>query len=630
MKNLFTLMLFLIWNISNAQFITNGTLNSTCQGDGYNAPSCVQGWQASHGTPSVVGTVGNNTSAWMWSYSNTGEGIYTNYNFQAGKTYQVSFKIRTSTKNGSATSAVLNSLAIVKAVSGLTTSSSTQMPVALNGGEVIWQRTIGTNINTPDIITVCYTPTRNNSQLCFYPLMTALSSANGNNQVQMEIDDVFVTPPVTSIFHFQDSNNIIKTEFCSNETIYLNGIASSNESQYYLDVWRRPIGSTGAFQWQTQLGGNGWTQGQLGILNLTSIFGNQGYTFISGYEYQIKVATALPPCTGWVETTRVFTVLDSNASSAFTFNSFCAPNGTITVTVTASDTSFGLNHWWGLIETATPNSTNDPNSTQVGAIQSGTTTTFTGLSKDKNYYIKHGVYNNCVSWRETRTALPQTVSWSGYTTYFDFTQQTSNGSNVTVEVTAASNSVFVNHHWSISYAPNGSTAIEYPVGVSPSVSPNGMIATFNTGLVINTWYYIKHGIWNDCAPWGETRRAFRVVILGRLANGEPNYAVETKDVKEVELITENVSKKTDNNSIIEQLSPNPITKGNYCNFTTDSKNISEVVLIDLLGKSSSVSFSIKDENTITFPINEALTKGIYIIKIIKKDNTISTKKLIVE
>lgn len=628
MKNLFTKLLFLIWGITSAQCVTNGALTSTCSGNGYNSPFCVQGWQASHGTPSVTGAVNSNNGVWLWSHSNIGEGIFTNYNFVAGRTYQVSFRVMTSTSINNPTAATLNSTANVRAVSGLTTTSSTNIPSALNGGELIWQRTIGSNMGNWSTITISYTPSQNNTQLCFYPLMTVNSSTNRNAQVQMEVDDIAITPPVTSVFHFEDANNNMKTDFCEGESILLDGTASFGEDQYYLDVWRRPIGSTGAFQWQTQKGGNGWTQGQLGVLNLTSIFNSQGYNFASGYEYQIKVATSSSPCVGWVPTTHEFRVLNSNASSLFSFNSFCAPNGTISVTVTANDTSAGVNHWWGLIETSVAGSTSDANSLGlVGGIQNGTTATFTGLSKDKNYYIKHGVYNSCVSWRETRTALPQTASWSGYTTNFSI-NASNIGNNVTVTANANTNPVFVNHGWSIYYAPNGVTTGNSPViGSNPSVSNNGATATFNTNLVVNTWYYIKHGIWNDCAPWGETRKAFRIVIQGRLASGEPDYAIETKDIKDVSL--EKVSKDV-NSTSLEQLFPNPVAKGDSCTLTTDSENVSEVIMIDLLGKSSKLNFSIKDASTITFPIDSAVIKGIYIVKIIKKDNSITTKKLIVE
>jgi hypothetical protein len=627
MKNLFTKLLFLIWGITSAQCVTNGTLNATSLGN--NGITSVQGWQGSHGTPSTAGVVNSNTWAWLWSHTSRGEGIFTNYNFIAGRTYQISFDIRTDANINNPNNTVLNSLVYAKAFNNLTSTTGDAIPAALlNSGQVVLQNTIaayrGSNWIT---VNVNFIPNQNYTQLCFFPAMTASSAANGRAQIEMEIDNIQIVPPVTSVFHFEDANNNMKTDFCEGESILLDGAASFGESQYYLDVWRRPIGSTSSFQWQTQIAGNGWTQGQLGVLNLTSIFNGQGYAFASGYEYQIKVATASPPCVGWVPTTHEFRVLNSNASSLFTFNSFCAPDGTISVTVTANDTSSGVNHWWGLIETATPNSTNDPNSTQVGAIQSGTTTTFTGLSKDKNYYIKHGVYNSCVSWRETRTALPQTAAWTGYTTNFSI-NASNIGNNVTVTAIAAPNSVFVSHHWSISYAPNGNTSGSSPVvGSNPTVSNNGETATFNTNLVINTWYYIKHGTWNDCAPWGETRKAFRIVIQGKSANGAV-YAIETKDVKEVFL--GETFNKLDNTTLLEQLSPNPVAKGNSCTFTTDSKNVSEVIIMDLLGKSSTLNFSIKDANSISFPLEDSITKGIYIIKVIKKDNSISTKKLIVE
>lgn len=631
MKNLFTIIIFFIWSITNAQCVTNGELNSTCTGNGYNSPFCVQSWQASHGSPSVTGTVGTNTAVWMWSHSNTGEGIFTNYAFVAGRTYQISFRVRTSTSITNPTTTTLNSTANIRAVSGLTTTSGTAIPTALASGELIWQRTIGSNIGNWSTISISYTPSQNNTQLCLYPLMTVNSALHRNAQVQMEVDDITITPPVTSVFHFEDAAGNMKTDFCEGENIFLDGTTSFGENQYYLDVWRRPIGSTGAFQWQTQLGGNGWTSGQLGVLNLSLLFNGQGYNFISGYEYEIKVATSSSPCVGWIPTTHIFRVLKSTASPAFTFNSFCASDGTITVTVTASDTSAGLNHWWGLIETSVAGSTTDANSLGlIGSIQSGTTTTFTGLSKDKNYYIKHGVYNSCVSWTESRVALPQNVYWSGYTTNFSI-NASNIGNNVTVTANAYANPVFVNHGWSIYYAPNGVTTGNNPViGSNPLVSNNGTTATFNTNLVINTWYYIKHGTWNDCAPWGETRKAFKVIIQGLLANGQPEYAIETKDIKNVETIMDKSDNVLEKNTTLEQLSPNPITKGSYCTFTTDSKNVSEVLIIDLLGKTNTTLFTIKDDNSISFPINERLPKGIYVVKVIKKDNSITSKKLLIQ
>lgn len=627
MKKLFTSLLLLSLGISNAQCITNGSLNSSCTGNGFNTNNnCVQGWQASHGTPTVMGNPSTNTYAWLWSHSNTGEGIFTNYNFIAGRTYQISFDVKTSTNINNPNQTVLNSTANIRAVNGLSSTTNTGIPAPLSGGQQVWQRTIGSNINNWSTITISFTPTQNFSQICFYPLMTANSSRNGNAQVQMEIDNISIIPPVTSVFNFEDTNNNHKTDFCEGETIMLDGTASFGESQYFLDVWRRPIGSTTAFQWQTMIGSNGWTQGSLGILNLTNIFASQNYNFISGYEYQIKVATASPPCVAWVPTTHTFRVLNSNASPAFTYTSSCASDGTITVTVTANDTTAGLAHWWGLMETSVSGSTTDANTIgMVGSIQSGTTTTFTGLSRNRSYYIKHGVYNSCVTWREQRTALPQNVLWSGATTNFQI-NASNIGNNVSVTAIANPNSVFVNHGWSIYYAPNGSTSGN--TLVPGNAGSNASTITFNNNLIVNEWYYIKHGIWNECAPWMETRKAFRIVIQGLLSNGNPIYAVEFESIKDTSP-TEGLSNKMNTNTL-DILFPNPVEKGGNCRLTTETKNVSKIFLIDLLGKSQEIKFQLEDSQTLNFNLDQSITKGIYMVKVIKNDNSSTTSKLIVE
>ncbi len=629
MKKLYTILIIFIWSFTNAQCIMNGSLDATCLSN--NGITCIGNWQATHGSPSSSGVVNSNTWVWMWSHSNRGEGIYTNYNFVQGQNYQISFDIRTDTNISNPNNTVLNSLVLVKAFNGLTTSSGDAVPANLiSNGQVILQSTIATyRSNNWTRVTINYVPNQNYTQLCFFPYMNANSRANGSAQVEMEIDNIEVIPPVTSVFHFQDANNNVKTDFCEGESIFLNGTASFGEDQYYLDIWRRPIGSTAAFQWQARKGSNGWTPGQLGILNLTSIFGGQGYTFVQGYEYQVKVATASSPCVGWVPTTHEFRVVSPGGSPNFTYTSSCAANGTISVTVTATDTTVGLNHWWGLMETAVSGSTTDANTIgQIGGIQNGTSVTFTGLTRDKFYYIKHGVYNNCQPWSEMRIALPQNVYWSNYTTDFNFTNIVYTGSSVSVTVEALQNPVFVNHHWSISYAPNGSTTGNNPVPGNPIICCTAAPATFNNGLTVNTWYYIKHGIWNDCAPWNETRKAFRIYIQGKLANGNPDYAIETLDIKDTEPYPYEKKATVTANELF--MYPNPIQKGTNCTVSIDSNTIKEIILVDLLGKSETVSFEKKDAKTITFSVPENKTKGIYLVKIMTKNDNILTEKLVIE
>ena len=74
---------------------------------------------------------------------------------------------------------------------------------------------------------------QNNTQLCLYPLMTVNSAQHRNAQVQMEVDDIAITPPVTSVFHFEDAAGNMKTDFCEGENIFLDGTASFGENQYY-------------------------------------------------------------------------------------------------------------------------------------------------------------------------------------------------------------------------------------------------------------------------------------------------------------------------------------------------------------------------------------------------------------
>jgi hypothetical protein len=192
MKNfIFTNALLLFWGIASSQSISNSSLNSSCNENGFNTKTdCVQGWTASHGNPSVHGIVGENTWAWMWSHSKKGEGIITNYNFDAGKTYQISFRTKTATNVSNPNLIVLNSTANVRSISSLITKTSYDIPNMPVSSELIWSKPIGKNINNWHTINTIFTPKNNNSQLWFYPLMTAQANSNGGALIQMEIDDV--------------------------------------------------------------------------------------------------------------------------------------------------------------------------------------------------------------------------------------------------------------------------------------------------------------------------------------------------------------------------------------------------------------------------------------------------------
>lgn len=622
-KIIFTKVLLLLWGFVNAQcLINNGELNGTCTGNGFNTGNlCVNNWVASHGTPTVMGTPGVNTWAWLWSHSNTGEGIMTNFNFQAGQNYQISFRVRATTNISNLNATVKNSKLNIKITSGLTTTSAYDIPNPSNA-QSIWSNTVAAVGPNWQTITVPFTPNSNFTQLWLYPLMTANSGSNGNAQIQMEVDDIAISPVVNASLFFQDAAGTRKTNFCAGENVYMNGTNSTNETQYYIDIWRRPIGSTAAFQWQTQLGTSGWTNGQVGILNLTSLFAAQNYFFSEGFEYQVKLAVG-NACYPWVEATSTFKIHINDISSAFTYNFFCAANGTISVTVSASNTGAGISQWWALMETNAPGTTSDAATIgQVGSVLMGNTVTFTGLSRTKHYYIKHGVYGDCMTWEEQRTALPENVSWSNYTTNFDLAPSSNINGTVTVTAVAHSNPVMVNHSWSIFYAPNGSTSGNTNVPGNPDQCCSNATATFNTNLIVNEWYYIKHGVWNDCTGWNETRKAFRIVIQGRLADGTPNYAIE-------ESLSEEINAKQANNEET-LLYPNPVASGEKLSVITSNDQIDKISLIDYTGNTRLLPFTKTNSKTIDISLNNQCKPGIYTLKLSCKDGTIITKKLMVK
>ncbi len=103
--------------------------------------------------------------------------------------------------------------------------------------------------------------------------------------------------------------------------------------------------------------------------------------------------------------------------------------------------------------------------------------------------------------------------------------------NVTVNTTAFQNTIPVNHWWDVFYAPNGSTSGNTEVPGNPIQCCTSPMASFSNNLVINTWYYIKHGVWQPgCRNWRETRKRFRVQIMTQ-TSGTPKYKIEIEDVK---------------------------------------------------------------------------------------------------
>ena len=175
------------------------------------------------------------------------------------------------------------------------------------GGNIVWQHTIG-GIGGDYMGAIHNTP--NDGGYVLFGMSGSPQSGDktegsigSSDYWAVKLTDTFSG---TSAFHFEDAWGRQRTVFdCIGFDIFLDGRASKNESHYYIDAWKRPIGSTGNFQWGASLG---WDQGQVGIINLTDEFGAIGFTFDPGYEYQIKLAVQNLPFFNWAAQTHEFTV----------------------------------------------------------------------------------------------------------------------------------------------------------------------------------------------------------------------------------------------------------------------------------------------------------------------------------
>ncbi len=624
------LMLCSYWGTANNNLVINGDFSdydSNCPDFNFiNTPwaDWVTGWTEFRSHPALWG-VPSNPYGWMWSGYGSYEALQTPVPFEKGECYTVSFKVRTNDRGNQHISdhGTINLRA-----------------VNLQGGNILTEQNIFSNTISAYLgsgwhtVTTTFTPNTDYTTLLINPLYNGPAK-----QAEMSIDDIVIEKNNLAVdFHFEDTSGTEKNTFCAGETIFLNGSASTHENNYFIDAWRRPAGSLGNFQY---VSGLGWTAGELNTINLTTLFAAIPTSFEIGYEYEIKVALN-NACNGWLPLTKRFTVLGNVLLNPnFTMNTFCAGDGTISVEVTTTEPT--ANQWWGLFETTNGGITGG---TQVGTIQGGNTYTFTGLSWTKNYYIKHGVWkdsdrNACYPWRENRQIVTTPVSWTGQTSNFNISISTDFNGNVVVNTQADANPVFVYHLWDL-YDSNDNV-----IGTTYCCSTD---AVSYSDLSTDTWYYIKHGIWNECMGWTETRIYFRIQIQkNNSRNNIGGFILETKEhpyepdsgyIREInELISsgaiyELYSEYSEDKQPVSfskiEMYPNPASTGKTLTIATSSKEvIQKIELVTLSGKSTDLPFA-KQEGNIQIPLDTRISKGMYFIRIIKQSGETITKQLAIQ
>jgi len=143
-------------------------------------------------------------------------------------------------------------------------------------------------------------------------------------------------------FHFEDATGVTKTVFQCGEDIFLNGLASSNESDHWLDLWE--VDASGNVSYIT---GGGWKGGPVNsIYNLSNLF---GMAFQPGKTYQVKLAVKNPPCSWWESKVLNFTVATPMGDPNFTIG-FIGQSGTPTaqINLNANTNALPLEHFWSV------------------------------------------------------------------------------------------------------------------------------------------------------------------------------------------------------------------------------------------------------------------------------------------
>ena len=358
--------------------------------------------------------------------------------------------------------------------------------------------------------------------------------------VKMEKDTTL--PTGIAAFHFENSNGVTQNSFLCGEDVYMDGTASQDESHYFIDAWLRPIGSTGAFQYAAGLG---WSTGQVGTLNLSALFANQGFTFSAGFEYQIKLAVQNSPQFNWVEITHTFSVILDNYDPNFTLYPSLHVNMTnILVDAVSNPNPASTGHWWEI------------------------------------FY-----------------AGPLGQVW-GYNT---------------------------------------------PVPGNSVVCCSSTFASFGANLFYDTWYYVKHGIWDDCQGWIEVRQPFYVRSLKgkfgktqlRIEYGEPEMQASTLE-ESIQLTEKEATALLDNQRIPQptnnqQLTvfPTPASSTQPISIAISEGHIEQVQLFDLSGKAYEILPSNLGDSTITFQVTQPLSSGIYIAQITTNEGVQMVEKVMI-
>ncbi|MDH4472194.1 MAG: T9SS type A sorting domain-containing protein [Fluviicola sp.] len=185
---------------------------------------------------------------------------------------------------------------------------------------------------------------------------------------------------LTNDFVLTNSNNVEMYNFPCWQSIILNGSASTNETNHFIDLWKQN-GAT--YQWY---GTFGWLGGEAGTDNISQLAQAAGIQLTPG-NYQIKLAVQ-NNCVGWLEKVVNFTITTETLNPLFNMNIIQSGGTTYSVACTSLANPPHAQHMWYVYNLTT--NTIVPGSMVIWTA-GASSYNYSGLSKQNAYRVIHVV-----------------------------------------------------------------------------------------------------------------------------------------------------------------------------------------------------------------------------------------------
>ncbi|WP_106791906.1 T9SS type A sorting domain-containing protein [Aquimarina sp. Aq78] len=552
----------------------------------YDLTGCIPKWRATHGTPDLLGTNNYNTCAWMWSRNSVGEGIATQYHFEVGIEYTISFRIVANDYND--LEVRNNSSIVLEAANDIGTSFNILFP-SVGSREEIFNGSIIPYLNGWQTVTQTFIPQQDFAELWVYPLNVAEWQI-GDPKVGVSIDDITITPKkIDPVFEVGELS-------CLEYNSY--SVPLSGQSNAGLHSWHVYKGD--------DINNPGPEISNAGVFGTLDNNVTLTVPFDSGDSFIIKHGM-WNNCETWVEFRQVVHVPCPTAiDSSFTFKEICSSNLTNRLSVYGSKNPCDTYQQYILRDAITNQviETLDWADISPNSYLEGSFVFQTPLENGKQYKIEHGVWSeDCIEWTHQIQSFTANCSLSA-------------DCNFELEE-------IIPRCWD--------RACDNWVGEYGIASDHPCLETIN---------HVEFYTPGNCLGTNYTLHppnGFFVAVSP--INGGGSYIVEADiylNNGEVINLSKSwspcqVGNRTDVSENIN-MSPNPVRAGEYIIMTIEKKDlaIGKIELFNSIGVLNVLNISETNKNQMTFKIPDHLTSGLYFIRMIAKNGETMTQSLIVE